>query len=1690
MAVSINEFLDRLEQTGIVDDATMAEIRVEADASDGNAEKFVKSLHKSGRLTAHQAKLLWKNRGSQLAFGNYVVENELGRGGMGVVLKARHKRMQRLVAIKVLPAEMLKDADAIARFEREVVAAAQLSHPNIVGAYDADEFDGRHVLVMEYVDGRDLSSVVKKTGRLPTEQAVDCVVQAARGLEYAHGRGVVHRDIKPANLLLDADGTVKILDMGLARFSDAADVGTQAELTGTGTIMGTVDYMSPEQAMSTRDADERSDVYSLGITLYYLLTARPAYRGESLMARMMAHANHPIPDLRKERPDVPEAVQAVFAKMVAKKPEDRYQTMTEVVASLVEARSGESATTAAAAESGSGRSDKELSQFLKQIDADEFSDATDAYVATATAAGTDPESEVTIGEGTVISTGISETVKTDRNVAGGPSLPERLPSWLRDWRVLAGAGGGLLAVVLLIALSTGGGGGGGGESPPDEPGGPVVEGGLVFRGKPDRVSVPGLTIPPGDGDLCIEGYVTMHEPVGRQSLFGFPYGFSVAHHEGDGFLLFGTPKIKSKVEAEVGRKTHVAAVRHGDQFRLYVDGKQVGSAAFDGELAGGKAFDIGYYLRGIVHEVRITTVHRYDADFTPPTRHTKDADTLALYHFDEGAGDVVADASGNGHDGKITGAEWVKAGKPHVPSASPPPTKDYALEFDGVDDYVEVPSLSLDGSHPVTLEATVTIPDETKLKGIAAVIGTTSTVKEGFGLVVGTSRDGNTYYALGLNAGDGTNHSTSSEPVAIGKRVRVAAVVGSEEIRLFVDGKPTAEQGVRFQGVAGKRLPLVIGALNNLTPAHEKVVGFAGRVDEVRVSRIARYDAPYEPSERLTADAETLALYHFDEGQGDVLTDASGNGHHGKIFGAKWVRADAASATPLPDYAPLATGEWVRVFDVDPPPRDEDGIRFEDGVLELDRAAWTASRFSGRDMLLRAKVRKDEGQNASLKLRYRSSTEYVAGWLHTTTKLGLGRRVTDEDYENLTQTTLPDGSVPTDEDGFVEVVLATIGDRVEMYAGGRRVLQAVAREPGSGGLDLSAFRGRASFKDVEVMLLDPPGVGASGSALAFDGVDDYVEIPPIPVGQGPCTVEMLVHAGRQTDPYAHLVAFGNDDQHFSMGPDDGGGFSFGRLEKGKLQSTFDVDTVDGTADGPTHVAGVWDGKELALYFEGKLVSRGTKGTFPTKHRHASKSVLGAAILVEGGRERPKWFCRGTIDEVRISSTARYANDFTPPKRHEPDAQTLALYHVDEGQGDVLPDASGNGHHGKIVGAKWVRVGERGPSSTTTGLRFDGEDDYVEVPDVVPDDLDAWTLEAWTTPRSDTPDDKGAVVVSLGGSLSLVQQRRWRSKAYVGDADDPAAFTRESNELPVPGRRVHLATVLANGRLRLFVDGVLQETPLSEYDDGKTNRFDADEEPRLELKRLFDSKSLLVGGASGRTVFDGMVDEVRVSWSARYDRDFDPPDRFTKDANTVVLYHLDEGGGDVLKDSSGNGHHGKIVGAKWVRVGEGGKRGSPVGGMRSDAPGWTNLLSGGTLDAWERLGEIEWPLEEGVLSSGPQSRQTGGGALVTKAEFTDYELEFEIRVTDDGGDVHAVVDKHQDGSQVNVGTTAPIPADGTWRRVRVVERRNRLSVTVDGQPAGEHSYGGENRGRVGFRTYDVPVEYRNVRIRSTSPTAAP
>jgi serine/threonine-protein kinase len=305
-----------------------------------DAMGLAKRIFKKRWLTRYQLTLIMQGRGDELTLGQYRIVERLGAGGMGQVFKATQIRMGRTVALKVLKPELVKNVTAVRRFQREVRAAALLDHPHIVKTFDADTDGETHFLAMEYVEGRDLRQIVLDKGALSVELAVEIIRQAALGLQHAHEKGMVHRDIKPGNILLteieSKTGaklpTVKLLDMGLAR-SNLTDDDTDHEtsITQAGVIIGTPDYMAPEQAKNSRLVDYRADIYSLGCTLYYLLTASVPFPTGTTIEKLLKHQfDYPDPP-EKFRSDVPDAVRSLLGQMMAKRPEDRPASADEVV---------------------------------------------------------------------------------------------------------------------------------------------------------------------------------------------------------------------------------------------------------------------------------------------------------------------------------------------------------------------------------------------------------------------------------------------------------------------------------------------------------------------------------------------------------------------------------------------------------------------------------------------------------------------------------------------------------------------------------------------------------------------------------------------------------------------------------------------------------------------------------------------------------------------------------------------------------------------------------------------------------------------------------------------------------------------------------------------------------------------------------------------------------------------------------------------------------------------------------------------------------------------------------------------------------------------------------------------------------------------------------------------------------------
>jgi serine/threonine protein kinase len=261
--------------------------------------------------------------------GRYRLDSKLGSGGMSTVYLAMDEVLDRPVAIKLLHREISEEADQLERFRREARAAARLSHPNLVGVIDAGEDDGRPYIVFEYIEGRTLKRRIQEEGRLPVDEAVAYAIEIGRGLTAAHARKLVHRDVKPQNVLIDPDGRAKVTDFGIARSLESKG------LTATGRVLGTTDYVSPEQAVG-EDVDERSDVYSLGVVLYEMLTGDVPFSAETQVGVAMKHVNEPMPDVQTRRPEVSAAVAAVVDRATTKDPRDRYGSVAEMVRDLEE----------------------------------------------------------------------------------------------------------------------------------------------------------------------------------------------------------------------------------------------------------------------------------------------------------------------------------------------------------------------------------------------------------------------------------------------------------------------------------------------------------------------------------------------------------------------------------------------------------------------------------------------------------------------------------------------------------------------------------------------------------------------------------------------------------------------------------------------------------------------------------------------------------------------------------------------------------------------------------------------------------------------------------------------------------------------------------------------------------------------------------------------------------------------------------------------------------------------------------------------------------------------------------------------------------------------------------------------------------------------------------------------------------
>lgn len=760
--VSLDQFCQRIVDAGLMASVELAEQRRVHPATD--ALVFARQLISSKKLTRFQATVLLEGRDLPLVLDRYVILDEIGTGGMGAVFKALHQQMDRVVALKILPKSAVDSGEKVKRFQREMKAAAKLHHPNVVTAFDAREDKGIYFLVMELVDGQDLAKLVHQSGPLSAATAMSYIAQAARGLEHAHNLGIVHRDIKPANLLLDRQGTVKILDMGLARMDSLdqqQDHTLSQDLTQAGMVMGTVAYLAPEQALDTRHADARSDMYSLGCTLYYLLAGRPLFAEDTMMKTVLAHREREVPPLPGDH--VPAELDRVYRRMVAKRPEDRFQSMTALLAAI---------------------------EPLKLQD--------EVVVAPRSVVPAAPSQHET-----------AKLIDTTREFHQTPAVkaqahqPPR-----RRWTIIAACLAGFLFLTWAATI--------------------------IFK------------VETKAGTIILE--IDQLELAGAE--------VSV---DGEKRITIRSGEGQEPINIEADEKTHSLKVTKG----------------------GFEAFVTSFTVKAGQQQtikVRLDPVRDAAPVATIPQR------------------------------------------TPASPSPEPPSAaafETWALELDGVDDFIEIPTLNVDATKPLTFEAWCVVAPGKQLEkdNVDPLFVTNTLTKQGKGNVLIFDRLQDGYWMASQSLAERRTFSNHLYHNKLGgeQRHHIAAVWSGGEKKLFFNGRMVAQGGSDLGAfdtdVDDSDLSPAIGKA--LLLHIQELRYFVGTIDELRISSSARYTTEFTPQDRLSADEQTLTLYHFDDGFGTGLLDASGNGHHGVIHGGKWKRIPASGADRSYQAKAHEIARWV-----------------------------------------------------------------------------------------------------------------------------------------------------------------------------------------------------------------------------------------------------------------------------------------------------------------------------------------------------------------------------------------------------------------------------------------------------------------------------------------------------------------------------------------------------------------------------------------------------------------------------------------------------------------------------------------------------------------------------------------------------------------------------------------------------------
>ncbi|HAH44027.1 MAG TPA: hypothetical protein DCM07_04090, partial [Planctomycetaceae bacterium] len=620
------------------------------------------------------------------SFGRYAIQKVLGQGAMGAVYLAKDTQLDRDVALKIPKfgdGNGVDEEELLARFYREARAAATLRSPNICPVYDVGEIDGQHYITMAFIEGRPLKDYTKSKKTHSEKQIITTIRKLALGLAEAHEIGVIHRDLKPANIMVDLKGEPVVMDFGLVRRSSSDDV----QVTQSGAIIGTPAYMAPEQVEGDQAAiDQRVDIYALGIIMYELITGEMPFKGNLMALLQQIALNNPTKP-SELRPDIDPRLEAICLKMIAGDQAQRYLSMTEVATDLQEVLRNPDERHRQAQAGKKGPKPKSLPMAKEEsnpalISIDRSKSSADRL---RTKQGKKSSST---GKATAVSKSKSSGPSKKLLIAGGIGglllllvvvsfiLPGKQDEQIAAADSVSAADKEVQAPVETVVKTKS-------SSPPplaDAPfdsavakQNPERNDALYFNGRTSRVEVPGFQLS-GSPPLTLEGWLTPSAKSTSNAIlfYGGTLDSLTIQVGGIRRWEFGGRQASTNRRVEVfgpqikewETRTHVAGQWDGKSLQLFIDGKPVKRKDNTGSFSPQGILEIGGHngsrFKGKIDEIRISNTLRYNTEFTPPDEFTNDQHTLSLYHFNEGSGDILKDSSGNGHDGKIIDAKWVR----------------------------------------------------------------------------------------------------------------------------------------------------------------------------------------------------------------------------------------------------------------------------------------------------------------------------------------------------------------------------------------------------------------------------------------------------------------------------------------------------------------------------------------------------------------------------------------------------------------------------------------------------------------------------------------------------------------------------------------------------------------------------------------------------------------------------------------------------------------------------------------------------------------------------------------------------------------------------------------------------------------------------------------------------------------------